>query len=143
MPGASTPDRTEHITRVLIVAQYDIKPGEPSHPKGKSNGYVISVGGQRIYVAGVTECVVEVRAPCDINVALLPMNIPLERMTPAGAAECANALQPKAVYIYHYDQSFAAGRGPSPDNEKSLAAFRAALAKGIEFRQAAWYPLPR
>ena len=57
---------------------------------------MISVGGQRIYVAGVTECVVEVRAPCDINVALLPMNIPLERMTPA-SAECTNALHPKAT----------------------------------------------
>jgi L-ascorbate metabolism protein UlaG (beta-lactamase superfamily) len=140
---ANGESKTFASVTVQAIPAYDIKPGEPSHPKGKSNGYVISVGGQRIYVAGVTECVAEVRALRDIDVAFLPMNIPLERMTPAAAAECANALQPKAVYIYHYDQSFAAGRGPSPDNEKSLAAFRAALAKGIEFRQAAWYPLPR
>jgi L-ascorbate metabolism protein UlaG (beta-lactamase superfamily) len=140
---ANGESKTFGSVTVQAIPAYDIKPGEPSHPKGKSNGYVISVGGRRIYVAGVTECVAEVRALRDIDVAFLPMNIPLERMTPAAAAECTNALQPKAVYIYHYDQSFAAGRGPSPDNEKSLAAFRAALAKGIEFRQAAWYPPPR
>jgi L-ascorbate metabolism protein UlaG (beta-lactamase superfamily) len=128
---------------VQAIPAYDIEPGEPSHPRGKSNGYVMTVGGRRIYVAGVTECVAEVRALRDIDVAFMPMNIPLERMTPAAAAECTNALQPKAVYVYHYDQSFAAGRGLSPDNEKSLAAFRAALARGIEFRPAAWYPLPR
>ena len=46
---------------VEAIPAYDIIPGEPSHPKGKSNGYVITLGGARIYVAGVTECVAEVR----------------------------------------------------------------------------------
>src|SRR5438045_2130542 len=68
---------------VQAIAAYAIKPGEPAHPKGKSNGYVVSLGGKRIYFAGVTECVPEVRALRDIDVAFVPMNLPLERMTPA------------------------------------------------------------
>jgi L-ascorbate metabolism protein UlaG (beta-lactamase superfamily) len=137
---------------VEAIAAYDIKLGEPSHPKGKANGYVITLGGQRIYIAGVTECVPEVRALRNIDVAFLPMNIPLERMMPAAAAECAIALKPKVVYVYHYDQSYAArltnpsrGASGTEANDKkmaeSLEAFRDAL-KGqpIEFRAGDWYP---
>ena len=40
---------------VEAIPAYDIIPGEPAHPKGKSNGYVITLGGARIYVAGVTD----------------------------------------------------------------------------------------
>src|SRR4026209_1512817 len=90
--------------RVESIAAYDIKQGEPSHPKGEANGYLITLGGKRIYLAGVTECVPEVRALKNIDVAFMPMNIPLQRMTPAAAAECVKALAPKIVYVYHYDQ---------------------------------------
>jgi L-ascorbate metabolism protein UlaG (beta-lactamase superfamily) len=137
---------------VEAIAAYDIKQGEPSHPKGKANGYVITLGGQRIYIAGVTECVPEVRALRNIDVAILPMNIPLERMMPAAAAECAIAIKPKVVYVYHYDQNYAArltnpssGAAGSDVNDKNMAAslqaFRDAL-KGqpIEFRAGDWYP---
>src|SRR5258708_2191373 len=65
--------------KVEAIAAYDIKQGEPSHPKGKSNGYVITLGGKRLYVAAVTECVPEVRALKNIDVAFMPMNIPVER----------------------------------------------------------------
>ena len=94
--------------QVEAIAAYDIKPGEPSHPKGEANGYVITLGGKRIYFAGVTECVPEVRALKNIDVAFMPMNIPVERMTPAAAAECVKAIAPKIVYVYHYDQEAAA-----------------------------------
>jgi hypothetical protein len=89
------------------IAAYDIKPGAPEHPKGDANGYVLSVGGKRIYFAGVTECVPEVRALKNIDVAFMPMNIPVGRMTPKAAAECTKAVNPRVVYIYHYDQDFA------------------------------------
>src|ERR1700704_2938425 len=41
---------------VEAIAAYDIKPGEPSHPKGKANGYVVTLAGRRLYFAGVPEC---------------------------------------------------------------------------------------
>jgi L-ascorbate metabolism protein UlaG (beta-lactamase superfamily) len=126
--------------RVEAIGAYDIKPGEPSHPKGKANGYVVTLGGKRIYVAGVTECVPEMRALRDIDVAFVPMNLPLERMTPSAAAECVNAFKPKVVYLYHYDQSWVSNGTPLANRAATIESFRKALASGIEFRDAAWYP---
>jgi L-ascorbate metabolism protein UlaG (beta-lactamase superfamily) len=125
---------------VEAVAAYDIKPGEPSHPKGKANGYLLTIAGQRIYVAGVTECVPEMRAQRNVDVAFVPMNLPLQRMTPQAAAECVNLFAPRAVYVYHYDQSWASNGQPMPNAAETIDAFRRALAPGIEFRAAAWYP---
>ena len=136
---------------VEAIPAYDIIPGAPEHPKGKSNGYLITLGGTRLYVAGVTECVAEVRALKNIDVAFIPVNIPLGRMTPAAAAECVRTLAPKIVYPYHYDQLQAARyANPKATSEgpangltvaQSLQAFRDAL-KGekIEVRDANWYP---
>jgi len=126
--------------RVEAVGAYDIKPGEPSHPKGKSNGYVVTLGGKRIYFAGVTECVPEMRGLRDIDVAFVPMNLPLERMTPSAAADCVNAFKPKVVYLYHYDQSWVSSGKALANRAATLDAFRKALAAGIEFRDANWYP---
>ena len=137
--------------RVEAIAAYDIKPGAPEHPKGEANGYVITVGGKRLFFAGVTECVPEVKALQNIDVAFLPMNIPVERMMPAAAAECARAFGPKVVYIYHYDQDFAskaANPRATPQGvpggltiAETLQAFKDAM-KGspIEVRSGAWYP---
>jgi L-ascorbate metabolism protein UlaG (beta-lactamase superfamily) len=132
--------RTVAGIRVEAVGAYDIKPGEPSHPKGKANGYVVTLAGTRIYFAGVTECVPEMRALRDIDVAFVPMNLPLERMLPQAAAECVNAFKPKAVYLYHYDQSWTSNGTPMANRAATIDAFRRALASGIEFRDAAWYP---
>ena len=52
---------------VEAVAAYDVTPGESFHPKGEANGYILTVGGTRIYVAGVTECVPEVRGVRDVD----------------------------------------------------------------------------
>jgi L-ascorbate metabolism protein UlaG (beta-lactamase superfamily) len=125
---------------VEAIAAYDLKPGEPSHPKGKANGYLVTLGGKRIYVAGVTECVPEMRALRDIDVAFVPMNLPLDRMTPAAAAACVNLFAPKAVYVYHYDQGWASNGNISPNVAASLDAFRSALASGIAFHAGDWYP---
>ncbi len=138
---------------VEAVPAYDIIQGEPSHPKGKSNGYVITIGGKRIYVAGVTECVPEVRALKNIDVAFVPLNVPLGRMTPAAAAECVVAIAPKIVYAYHSDQILAArlanprATSEGPANgltvAESLQAFKDALrGHPIEVRDGHWYPTP-
>jgi L-ascorbate metabolism protein UlaG (beta-lactamase superfamily) len=133
--------RTIGNLTVEAIPAYDIKPGEPSHPKGKANGYLISGGGKRIYVAGVTECVPEVRALRDIDVAFVPMNLPLERMTPEAAAECVNAFKPRVVYVYHYDQTYASSGRPGSGIAESLERFRHALIPGtVEFKPAPWYP---
>jgi len=137
---------------VEAIPAYDIIPGEPAHPKGKSNGYLITLGGTRIYVAGVTECVPEVLALKNIDVAFVPLNIPLGRMTPAAAAQCVKTMAPKIVYPYHYDQGLVAKLGnPNAKAEgpvggltvaQSLQAFKDALKdEKIDVRDASWYPV--
>jgi hypothetical protein len=63
-----------------------------------SGGRVQKFTLQRIYFAGVTECVPEVQALRGVDVAFLAMNLPHERMTPPAAAECVRTFRPKVVY---------------------------------------------
>ena len=126
---------------VEAIPAYDIKPGDPFHPKGKSNGYLVTLGGKRIYFAGVTECVPEIRALQNIDIAFMPMNLPQDRMLPQATAECVKALKPKAVYLYHYDQNYATGKTDAAAIAASIQSFRDAIrGSGIEFKDGAWYP---
>jgi len=141
MPLVNGDTKTVAGVTVEAIPAYDIKPGEPSHPKGKANGYVVTLGGKRIYFAGVTECVPEVRALRNVDIAFMPMNLPLERMMPAAAAECVLAFKPKTVYLYHYDQNYATGKTDAAAIAASLQSFREALkGSSIEVRDGAWYP---
>lgn len=148
----------EHTVAADIAIEalpaYDLTPGQPAHPKGKANGYVITLGGKRILFAGVTQCVPELRALKNIEVAFVPMNIPPDRMSPQEAADCVKALHPKFVYLSHYDQDYAARitnpratSRPLPGGltvAQTVEAFRNALKNsGVEFRDGLWYPAPR
>jgi L-ascorbate metabolism protein UlaG (beta-lactamase superfamily) len=114
--------------RVEALAAYDLIPGEPFHPKGRGNGYVITLGGKRIYFSGVTECVPEVQALRGIDIAFVSMNLPHGRMTMSAAAACMRTFKPAVVYPYHY-------------RDARLQEFREALAgQPIEVRLADWYP---
>ena len=75
--------------------------GQPFHPKGVGNGYIITIGDKRILVAGDTENTPEIKSLKNIDVAFLPMNLPYT-MTPAMVADAAKAFKPKILYPYHY-----------------------------------------
>ncbi|MCJ7751030.1 MAG: MBL fold metallo-hydrolase [Armatimonadetes bacterium] len=75
--------------------------GEPFHPKGDGNGYIITFGDTRVYVAGDTENTPEMKALKGIDVAFLPMNLPYT-MTPEMVADAAKAFRPKILYPYHF-----------------------------------------
>ena len=96
---------TTHGLKIRAVPAYNIvhkRPsGEPYHPRGKGNGYVVTFGDKRVYVAGDTENVTEIKALKDIDVAFLPMNLPYT-MTPEMVADAARAIRPKVLYPYHY-----------------------------------------
>jgi len=101
-------------------------PGQLYHDKGRGNGYVITYGGLRMYVAGDTENIPEMRALKNIEVAFVPMNLPYT-MTPEEAAAAVKAFKPKIVYPYHYQGT-------------DLKTFEAALkGSGIEVRLRDWY----
>ena len=134
---------------VEAVPAYDLTPGRPLHPRGEANGYVITLGARRIFFAGVGECVPEIQALRDIDVAFIPMNLPVDRMRPIPAAECVKTFKPKIVYLNHYDQGYAAWLGnprrPRPggaqDTAATIQAFQDAIeGEPIEFRNGGWYP---
>ena len=78
--------------------------GQPFHPKGQGNGYVLTFGDKRIYIAGDTENTPEMKALKNIDIAFLPMNLPYT-MTPEMVADAAQAFKPKVLYPYHYGQT--------------------------------------
>ena len=107
---------------VEATAAYDIKLGEPYHPKGEANGYIIT-----------------------FDVAFFAINVPLERMEPAAAIECLSAMKPKVVYPYHYDQEWvrpipAGGKRPQPTTRGLKELSDALSRQKIEVRLANWYP---
>lgn len=134
---------------VEAIPAYDLTPGRPFHPKGDANGYLVTLGGQRILLAGVTQCVPEIQVLSDIAVAFLPMNLPVDRMRPIAVAECLKTFTPQIVYLYHYDQRYAswlgAPKGTPPvdiqDTPATIRAFQAAIeGLSIDFRDHRWYP---
>lgn len=117
------------------------EPGKLFHPKniphdvdgyacdeaGRGNGYVLTLGGKRLYISGDTECLPEMKALRNIDVAFVSMSPPFT-MTPREAAECVNAFKPKIVYPYHY-------------RETNLQEFTSAVqgTPGVEVRLRKWY----
>jgi len=89
---------------VEAVPMYNLKPddkGQTYHEKGRGNGYIVTFGNLRVYIAGDTSGTPEMRALKNIDVAFIPMNLPYT-MTPAEAADAIRAFKPRYVYPYHY-----------------------------------------
>ena len=136
--GAETMANGERITiedlTIDAVPMYNPKPepqyGTIFHPKGRGNGYIVSLSGTRVYIAGDTGCTPEMQALSDVDVAFVPMNLPYT-MSPDDAAACVKAMKPRIVYPYHF-------LGSDPK------AFAAALeGTGIEVRLRDWYAAGR
>jgi len=96
--------------------------GNPYHPKGNGNGYVMTFGDKRVYVAGDTENTPEMKKLKDIDIAFLPMNLPYT-MSPEMVADAAKAFRPKIVYPYHFGQT---------DTNKLIELLKST--RGIEIR---------
>jgi L-ascorbate metabolism protein UlaG (beta-lactamase superfamily) len=115
---------------IEAVPMYNLQRGPAAgqlfHTKGRGNGYIVTLGDKRIYLAGDTECTPEMKALKNIDVAFVPMNLPYT-MPPNEAAECVKAFKPKIVYPYHYMGS-------------DLKVFENALkGSGVEVRIRDWY----
>ena len=75
--------------------------GLPFHPKGEGNGYIIKFGNKRVYIAGDTENIPEMKTLGVIDIAFIPMNLPYT-MTPEQTADAATMVNPKILYPYHF-----------------------------------------
>ena len=97
--------RTVRGITVTAVPAYNLvhhrDNGEPFHPRGVGNGYLLDFGDTRLYVAGDTENTPEMAALKDVDIAFLPMNLPYT-MTPEMVADAARSLRPRLLYPYHY-----------------------------------------
>jgi L-ascorbate metabolism protein UlaG (beta-lactamase superfamily) len=94
--------RTEAIPAYNIAGKREN--GRSFHPKGEGNGYVLSFGDKRVYIAGDTENTPEMKALKNIDIAFLPMNLPYT-MTPEMVADAAKAFKPRVLYPYHYGET--------------------------------------
>lgn len=100
--------RTELGIKIEAVPAYNIvnkrDTGQPYHPKGQGNGYVLTLGDKHIYVAGDTENTPEMKSLKNIDCAFLPMNLPYT-MTPEMVADAARVFKPHILYPYHYSDT--------------------------------------
>ena len=126
----STNVTTTNVLGLTVEAVYAANSNHS--PPGFGNGYVITLGGKRIYISGDTGNAPEIRALTNIDVAFLCMNLPYT-MTVSEATNVVRAMRPKVVYPYHYqDQS---------GSTANAAAFKKQLGTdpGIEVRLRKWY----
>ncbi len=103
-----------------------------NHPLGTGNGYVLTLGGKRVFISGDTGDVAEIRALADIDVAFLCMNIPFT-MNVTQAASTLREMRPAVAYPYHYRNS----DGSFADLDALAAGVGTDL--DIEIRRRAWY----
>jgi L-ascorbate metabolism protein UlaG (beta-lactamase superfamily) len=100
--------RTVSGFSIEAVPAYNIvhkrQDGNPFHPKGNGNGYVIGFGGKRIYIAGDTENIPEMKKLGQIDIAFIPVNLPYT-MTLEMAADAARSIRPKILYPYHFGET--------------------------------------
>jgi L-ascorbate metabolism protein UlaG (beta-lactamase superfamily) len=116
--------------KIDAIPMYNLKRGPREgavfHEKGRGNGYVVTYGDFRFYIAGDTEAIPEMLALKNIDAALVCMNLPYT-MTPQEAAGAVRAFHPKVAIPYHYRGS-------------DLNAFSAALeGSGVEVKLLDWY----
>ncbi|MFZ6663275.1 MBL fold metallo-hydrolase [Peijinzhouia sedimentorum] len=119
---------------ITAIPMYNLPADEETrHPKGRGNGYVLSMGGKRIYISGDTEDIPEMRALPNIDIAFVCMNLPYT-MSIDQASSAVNEFKPKVIYPYHYR-----GTGGLAD----VASFKEMVKEdelGIQVKLKNWYP---
>lgn len=119
---------------IEAIAMYNL-PEEPDskHTKGRGNGYILSLGGKKVYISGDTEDIPEMRGLKNIDVAFVCMNLPYT-MDINQAASAVLEFKPKIVYPYHYR-----GQSGLSDTEGFKKLVNAGDPK-IDVRLRNWYP---
>ncbi|MFY0687277.1 MAG: MBL fold metallo-hydrolase [Cyclobacteriaceae bacterium] len=120
--------------KIEALPMYNLPEDEESrHPKGRGNGYVLNIGGKRIYLSGDTEDITEMRALKSIDIAFVCMNLPYT-MDVNQAANAVSAFKPIIVYPYHYR-----GQGGLSDIDRFKSLVNDS-APNVEVRLRNWYP---
>lgn len=119
--------------KVKAIPMYNLpETAKSRHPKGRGNGYIVTLGGKKLYISGDTEDIKEMRALKNIDIAFVCMNLPYT-MKVEQAASAVLEFKPKIVYPFHFR-----GKGGFSDVKK----FKSIVNKGdkkIEVRLREWY----
>jgi L-ascorbate metabolism protein UlaG (beta-lactamase superfamily) len=120
------------LTIIAIPMYNTTEDRKAMHTKGRGNGYIVEMGGKRIYISGDTEDIPEMRSLKNIDVAFVCMNLPYT-MDVKQAAAGVLAFKPKIIYPYHY-------RGnPDMSNTEDFKKLVNAGDKSIDVRLRDWY----
>lgn len=119
---------------IEAIPMYNLPEDSTSrHPKGRGNGYVLTIAEKRIYISGDTEDIDEMRALKNIDIAFVCMNMPYT-MTIEAAADAVLAFNPKVVYPFHYR-----GKNGYSDVERFKRLINISSDQ-TEVRLVEWYP---
>ncbi len=90
---------------ITAVAAYNVERkrdnGNPFHLKGEGNGYILNIGGFKVYIAGDTEFIPEIESVKFPDIAFIPKNLPYT-MSDAQFIKMTNAIMPRIIYPVHY-----------------------------------------
>lgn len=118
---------------IHTIPMYNLPESEDSrHPKGRGNGYILTLGNQNVYISGDTSGIPEMRDLRNIDIAFICMNLPYT-MDIHEAAEAVLDFKPKVIYPYHYRGS---------NGLSDIEEFKNLISKSsntIEVRLKEWY----
>lgn len=128
-------DTTEQLGFAIeAMPMYNLPESDDApHVRGRGNGYILERNDVRLYVAGDTAGIPEMRSLENITIAFVPMNLPYT-MDVAEAADAVIEFAPEYVYPYHY-------RGP--DGLSDVAEFQRLVTEAnsdITVVLLDWYP---
>jgi L-ascorbate metabolism protein UlaG (beta-lactamase superfamily) len=117
------PGESVQVGDVRVDAVPSYNTGKPNHPQAAGNvGYIVELGGQRIYHAGDTDLIPEM-AELHCDVALLPIGGKYT-MDAAQAARAAAQIKPRVVVPMHW--------GSIVGSQKDVQTLRRLLPPGVE-----------
>jgi L-ascorbate metabolism protein UlaG (beta-lactamase superfamily) len=126
--------KTQMGINITALPMYNLpEEADSRHPKGRGNGYLLSMGGKIIYISGDTEDIREMRILKNVDIAFVCMNLPYT-MSINQAADAVLEFKPHIVYPYHYR-----GENGLSDVEEFKKMVNDKNAK-IEVRLRNWYP---
>ncbi len=87
---------------ILAIPAYNVTEGHLMyHPKGRDNGYVLMMGGSKVYLSGDTEDIAEMKLLKDVDIAFISINQPYT-MTIEEACHATSMILPHILYPYHF-----------------------------------------
>ena len=108
MANGDTLQIADDFTVEAVPAYNNTEEHQQFHPKGRDDGFILTLDGLRIYIAADTEDIPEMTEIKDIDVAFMPCNQPYT-MTPEQLINAARMVKPKVLFPYHYGQTDVSG----------------------------------